>query len=383
MKLLYILSATTIYGGATKAVVNLIYGLLDKGVELVVICPDMKGIYQDLTEKGIKCYVTRFTFSSYPAGRGLKNLLLFLPRLLKISIVNTIGYKNIMAIAKTEKPDIIHTNVSVIDLGYRVALKLAIPHIYHIREYQDLDFGIKVFPSKKAFRNRITSHKSHAICITRGVREYNELPESEATVIYDGVLPLASKSDIKPKEDYFLFAGRFEEAKGTRMLIEAYIKAYNTGKLHTKLLLAGSTSNSNYELMLKTMTSGYPIEFLGMQKDVGNFMKKAKALIVPSRFEGFGFVTAEAMFNGCLVIGKDTAGTKEQFDNGLSYFSREIGLRFTKEEELVEHLINISNADISEYSQMIRDGQEVAVSLYSTETHVEGVWNYYKEILRK
>lgn len=40
------------------------------------------------------------------------------------------------------------------------------------------------------------------------------------------------------------------------------------------------------------------------------------ALIVPSPFEAFGLITAEAMFNKCLVIGRDTAGTKEQFDNG-------------------------------------------------------------------
>lgn len=39
-------------------------------------------------------------------------------------------------------------------------------------------------------------------------------------------------------------------------------------------------------------------------------MNRATALIVPSPFEAFGLITAEAMFNKCLVIGKDTAGTK-------------------------------------------------------------------------
>ena len=45
-------------------------------------------------------------------------------------------------------------------------------------------------------------------------------------------------------------------------------------------------------------------------------MSKALALFVPSSFEGFGFITVEAMFCGCLVIGRNTGGTKEQFDNG-------------------------------------------------------------------
>lgn len=57
-------------------------------------------------------------------------------------------------------------------------------------------------------------------------------------------------------------------------------------------------------------------------------MSKAQALIVASRFEGFGFITTEAMWNDCLVIGKNIAGTKEQFDNGVAETGHEIGLRF-------------------------------------------------------
>lgn len=59
------------------------------------------------------------------------------------------------------------------------------------------------------------------------------------------------------------------------------------------------------------------VVFLGMRKDIYSLMKDAMALIVPSYWEGFGFITTEAMFNGCLVIGRNTSGTKEQFDNGL------------------------------------------------------------------
>lgn len=382
MKILYILSGTTIYDGATKAIANLIYGLLDKGVEPVVVCPDKNGIFQVFIEKGIKCYATPFTFSSYPGTTGVKNILMYVPRIIKHSIVNVIGYIKILAIVKAERPDIIHTNVSVIDIGYRVAQKLSILHIYHIREYQDLDFNIKVFPSKQTFIDRIKQHKSYAICITRGVSQYFCLNESEAKVIYDGVLPISSKCQIGQKDDYLLYAGRLEENKGAKFVIEAYIGAFKSAKIHTKLLMAGSAPNPSYEVMLKTIASGYPIEFLGMRKDVGDIMKKAKATIVPSFFEGFGFVAAEAMFNGCLVIGRDTAGTKEQFDNGLAYYGHEIGLRFSTEDELSHLLVKVSNADKNEFEEMIQDGQNTVTSLYSVEKHVEDVWEYYHEILR-
>jgi glycosyltransferase involved in cell wall biosynthesis len=38
-------------------------------------------------------------------------------------------------------------------------------------------------------------------------------------------------------------------------------------------------------------------------------MAHATALIVSSYHEGFGFITVEAMFNGCLVIGNNKGGT--------------------------------------------------------------------------
>jgi len=48
-----------------------------------------------------------------------------------------------------------------------------------------------------------------------------------------------------------------------------------------------------------------------MRDDVYAIMSRATALIVPSHFEGFGRITAEAMFNGCLVAGYNSAGTRE------------------------------------------------------------------------
>ena len=120
-----------------------------------------------------------------------------------------------------------------------------------------------------------------------------------------------------------------------------------------------------------------------MRKDILSLYKEAKALIVPSLSEGFGFITAEAMFCGCLVIGNDTAGTKEQFDNGLEMTGEEIALRYTKQEELVQHLIDVTNEPIKHYEPMILRAQQVVTQLYSTETHAERVYEFYNYILNQ
>ena len=82
-------------------------------------------------------------------------------------------------------------------------------------------------------------------------------------------------------------------------------------------------------------------------------MQKATAQIVASRFEGFGFITAEAMFNKCLVIGRNTAGTKEQFDNGVHITGNESGYRFNDIFELVQDMkmaVSKDHTSILEYA---------------------------------
>ena len=114
-------------------------------------------------------------------------------------------------------------------------------------------------------------------------------------------------------------------------------------------------------------------------------MQETIALIVPSRSEGFGFITTEAMFSGCLVIGNDVAGTKEQFDNGQRLTEKEIGLRYTTQEQLVQHLLDITesvhnNTFTHMYEPMILRGQRVVKQLYTTECNAEQIYQFYKNI---
>ncbi len=111
-------------------------------------------------------------------------------------------------------------------------------------------------------------------------------------------------------------------------------------------------------------------------------MKTAKALIVPSFHEGFGRITAEAMFNGCLVIGRNTAGTKEQFDNGLRIAGREIGVRFTDVNSLADAIGYVSKLSDCEYSEMALMAQNVVQQLYSIEKNTELTYKFLSEIIK-
>lgn len=107
-------------------------------------------------------------------------------------------------------------------------------------------------------------------------------------------------------------------------------------------------------------------------------MQKAKCLIVTSHAEGFGFITVEAMLNACLVLGRDTAGTKEQFDNGLTITGHDIGLRFKTINELVQQMEFVLKNNTYEICQR---AYQVVINKYSIQKHVYLLMEYYKRIL--
>lgn len=385
MKVLFIKSSTTTHGGGSKAFMQMLYGLIALGVTPMVILPDKKGLYTTLRSMGVACVTLRYRMSVYPWTKSLKDKFLFIPRLLGRMIVNNLAVLQIIPIVKQFKPDIIHTNVSVIAIGYYVARLLKIPHVWHIREYGDKDFNLHYYPCRHIQSKRYQTFNSYTICITKDIQRYNHLGAlNTSKVIYDGVLSSSKQTYVINKKPYFLFAGRLEHAKGVLPLIDAYALYCKQHQFSLPLYIAGS-GTPEYTHLIKNKIQEYDIEdkikLLGMRDDILSLYKEAKALIVPSLSEGFGFITAEAMFSGCLVIGHDIAGTKEQFDNGKEFTGEEIALRYATQEQLVQHLNDVTNKKTAHYQSMIDSAQQVVAKLYTSEEHSKQIYDYYQYIL--
>ena len=110
MRIIYILNATDMYGGATKAVMNLLEGEVAKSIQPLFILPSDTGIAHTLRQKGIPYEVLTYRMSVYPPLRCAKDILLFIPRLVGRIFVNWTAAKQLYSIAKEFKADIIHTN---------------------------------------------------------------------------------------------------------------------------------------------------------------------------------------------------------------------------------------------------------------------------------
>ncbi|MDO5447797.1 MAG: glycosyltransferase, partial [Prevotellaceae bacterium] len=328
MKVLYILSATDKFGGATKSFMNMLKGLVEKGVTATVVLPDRQGVYSDLQELNIETLVLTFRPNTYTYASCLKDYILYVPRMIARFIVNHNATNRLIDYIRNNNIDIVHTNVSVINIGYEACKKLNIPHIYHFREYGDKDFGIKMFPSWSAFYKDINSSGSYSICITKDIQRHHKL-SARSKVIYNGIMPRKDKLEPIDKEDYFLYAGHIQATKGLLDILKAYTKYVKVSPKVNPLYIAGAIIDESYyqQAMDYAAKQGLEdkIKYLGERSDILLLMQKSRGVIVSSRFEGFGRCMAEAMFTGCLVIGHDTGGTNEQFDNGKAYTGGEIG----------------------------------------------------------
>lgn len=380
MRLLSIASSSSI-GGSTFSLLNLLKGLKTKGVEIIVIVPEKGFLCDELSKLDIPYYFNPAPFVIWPFHRNLRDYIFFFPRLVRTVLYNIIGYHRLKRLVQNIKPDIIHSNVSVINVGFKVAKYFGIPHVWHVREYGDKDFDMCRFPSDQKFRKELTT-ESYAITITRDLFDYFDL-NSNAIVIYNGIEgSLASSSKIE-KENKFIFAGHLSDGKGTRSLIHEFAKFALSDKKGYILELWGSSPKHYKDILLNEISKlamSNRIFLKGETKDIYPIMQKAKAIIVPSKYEGFGRITAEAMINNCLVIGRDTAGTKEQFDNGFHLSGKEIAIRFKTDDEIANCLRNVAEMNDSDYCEMLKNARCTVELLYNCQKNVDDTFDFLSSL---
>jgi glycosyltransferase involved in cell wall biosynthesis len=389
MTVLYFLISTDPYSGSTKSFLRLLTGIMQAGVKPLIVVPDTDGIYGTLTGMGAKVIVQYEKGCTWTGAKNLKQTLLYIPRQIGRMWINWRARRSLEKKLEGIDVDLVHSNSTVASLGRYIANRRRLPHLYHVREYGDKDFGLTYFPTNAVFRNHLRDEGTYTACITRDIQRHHGLeglPSSR--VIYNGILPeKAEYAPVQTERNFFLYAGRIEPTKGLLKLVKVYSLYAKSVPSPLPLKVAGEAIDSAYMLSVERCIStgdiGNLVVFLGKVDDMTALYQTAKAIVIPSENEGFGRCMPEAMSCGCIAVGHNTAGTQEQFDNGLRLCGTEIGLRYNDEEELLSALLRVHNMQEQEQKSLRGNAFRCVSSLYTDRAYTDSVLAFYKYILNE
>lgn len=168
----------------------------------------------------------------------------------------------------------------------------------------------------------------------KDIYKYLSIKKDKVAVIYNGdsiydehtsyvdyeKIEVLSKYNL---DNYFLYVGNVHPRKNIVTIIKAYEDYCTRESDPYKLLIAGSFSwnTDEIEKLISSSVVKDKIIITGYVNDVElkYFYKNAKALVFPSRYEGFGLPILEAMSVGTIVITSRSTSLPEVAGNAALY----------------------------------------------------------------
>ncbi len=322
--------------GANRSMLAILDGIRAHGVSPIVALPQAGSLEQALQARGIAYFITpyfnwahtRYISRHYwlNAYYQRQNKTQHLPRL--------------TAEAQQRQVDLVYTNSSITGMGAWLAEAIGVPHVWHIREFGEADYGLAFWKGKRAFRHGASKAQlvvaiSHAV--EKAVLDGIDAPK---LTLYDGMVSRSDYARIPPnshppKDTFtFLIIGLIHPTKGQLTALRAFHQVYQEYP-QARLIIAGK-GRRLYTRSIQTYIRRHHltevVDFKGYVSDPEQVHQQADAVLVCSKKEGLGRVTVEGMLWGNPVIGYDSGGTAELIDH------QETGLLYQNFEELVQYM---------------------------------------------
>jgi glycosyltransferase involved in cell wall biosynthesis len=307
-----------IYGGPSKYFLKIIEKILHDHDVKICAPIHLNNYLQTLPKKNV-------------IGYKLNDLYLrSLPYRLKDNfiknILNKINITYLNYISKSFKPDILHrTNFNAYKTNTPVVI--TVYDLIHEKFHDMYGKNFKFRPKKEAIEMA-----DEIICISKNTLKdlsyYYDLKNRNVSVIYLGSsFSLKNKNyqnlELKVKENYILYVGKRNNYKNFDNFIKAYSLSSNLKK-DLKIYCFGGGSFSKNEIKMfncLNVPEGNIKYFSGDENTLEFFYKNAKALVYPSKYEGFGLPVLEAMSLGCPVICSKVASIPEIGGDTVVYFN--------------------------------------------------------------
>jgi len=358
--------------GANRSLLNLIDGLRAYGVESFVVTPDLGDFTKALAERGIAFRELAIQeWVSEPTAKRNRWQRLYL---------NLRVLPHLVSQLRKWRVQVVYSNSSVICAGQVAARLLRLPHIWHFREFGDLDYGMRLDWGKRFF-NFLISKAQAQIAISNAIRDHllQAQAKEKIHVIYNGIAPAsefdrlhleAAQRDWGCQPFNFLVIGMFHPAKQQEEAIRAFAQVVKQVPA-AQLLLAGPADN-NYGKscrdLVTTLGLSNRVTFLDYVADPFPVYLQAHTLLMCSKHEGMGRVTAEAMATCLPVIGRNSGATPELIQH------EQTGLLYDGSINALVTCMTQLARNPAQARQLGMNGWEVARQKFTVETYSQQVF---------
>ena len=383
-RILFISSDNNRVSGAFLCLVELCDLLINKyGLEVFVILPYYGKGKSLLDAKNIPNY----TINSFGWGIELSRQRdsKCLKEISDKKLVNGAAIKKIREFIRINQIDIVHINSSYSYVGAIAALNEDVPFVWHIRELLEEDQGNTMWDRKKA--NELINKSDNVIAISNAVNsKYSQFIDSDKLVtIHDGIdvekFYNPDKDIFRNSSIKFIFVGNIAVYKGILEFTEACILLNKSGFKDFEVMIVGAGDNqviSDIKNEFSQVNMSDRVKFLGYQKDVEIFLEESDIFCMCSKSEAFGRTTVEAMLSGNLVIGANTAGTKDLIEDGVT------GLFYEQanSQDLCEKMLFAIN-NKSKSKKIADSGRRYMFKNMSSEKNADEIYKLYNNILNE
>ena len=291
-------------------------------VKIINTCGEWDEYYDLLKKNNIDVINFRFKFFPYLPKKG------FLASRISYLIIILFSTFPLIKILKKEEPEFIIMHlITSLPIILNNLLRFKTKFILRISGY----------PKLNLLRKTLWKNSSkNLFCITcptkvliNDLNKINIFNDSKIFYLQDAIINIKSyikkkreinnDTDIKLHEhsNYFLSVGRLTRQKNHSYLISEFANFLKDNKQETLLIIGVGEEEQQLHELIKKNNLTNNIFLLGKIDNVFPYMKKARALILPSLWEEVGFVIVEAAFSNLFIISSNCPnGPKEFLDNG-------------------------------------------------------------------
>ena len=359
------------YGGPSKYFFNLAKKLIKK--EDVIICaPIHINNYLNYLPKknvyGIKIY---------------SNLAKKIPFKIKTAFnkyfMDSLNKRFANHFIKNYKPDIIHQTYFNSHKKSDTPTVLTIYDLIHEKFHAEYGRDSNHRPKQKAIENA-----DQIICISKStyidLKKYYDVSKKKIKVIYLGYdfnfsdQYSLEKKNVEINKSYLLYVGK----RGGYKNFFSFLKTYSLSKKLKKdfnivCFGGGPLQKDEIKLINNLNIKKNILQMFGNDKKLFFLYKNARALIYPSKYEGFGLPVLEAMASNCPVICSNASSLSEVGGDSVQYFDP-----YNLDE--MNDVINATIYSDDKLGELKKKG-EIQSKLFSWDKCSSETLNIYKDLL--